>query len=99
MGQVDIVDELMATHRNWTSGEQGCRDCGTSEPCVSQRAAAEIIRLRNMLTPPWLAPKPSTAWAWGHAVDYQLRTQEGFPAREIPCYGSPRTPPPETTKT
>ena len=45
----DVVDELLSAHRPWTSGSPGCKDCGTNEPCAAQRAAAELVRMRNAL--------------------------------------------------
>lgn len=44
---MDIAEQLVMTHRPWSSGSLGCRDCGTNEPCASQRAADEIRQLRQ----------------------------------------------------
>lgn len=44
---MDVIEHLLLSHRKWSSGSPGCRDCGTNEPCVSQRAADEIRQLRQ----------------------------------------------------
>jgi hypothetical protein len=90
----DIAERLRAAHRPWTGGAAGCRDCGTSDPCASQRAADEIERLRRMLRPIGTIPEnggvgflPFPVGAWVTATDisraYQMQAVEGFATKPI----------------